>query len=65
VILFLRRVSRTMLAEAFNRYASGQCLVAICGGAWRHIQVWILAPPRRFEIVPPPAVSEPFLAWSV
>jgi AraC family transcriptional regulator len=39
--------------------------VACRGKAWRDIKAWIIAPPREAKLVPLPAVSEPFLAWSV
>jgi AraC family transcriptional regulator len=52
-------------AEAFERYVGGKCIVACRGEAWRDIKAWIIAPPRSVEMVSLPAVSEPFLAWSV
>lgn len=54
----------TTSAEAFERYVGGQCLRASRGRAWREIKAWIIAPPRRTDVVPLPAVSEPFLAWT-
>jgi len=59
------QVPETTSAEAFERYVGGKCLVACRGEAWRDIKAWILAPPRTVEMVSLPAVSEPFLAWSV
>jgi AraC family transcriptional regulator len=58
-------VPETTSAEAFARYVGGKCLVACRGEAWREIKAWIIAPPREVEVVHLPAVSEPFLAWSV
>lgn len=58
-------VPETTSAEAFERYVGGQVLVACRGDAWRDIKAWIIAPPRKVEMVSLPAVSEPFLAWSV
>ena len=52
-------------AEAFERYVGGKCLVASRGEAWRDIKAWVIAPLRAVEVVHLPAVSEPFLAWSV
>jgi AraC family transcriptional regulator len=58
-------IPETTSAEAFERYVGGKCLVACRGEAWRDIKAWIIAPPRSVELVSLPAVSEPFLAWSV
>src|ERR1700744_3539530 len=58
-------VPETTSAEAFERYVGGKVLRACRGEAWRDIKAWIIAPPRNVEMVPLPAVSEPFLAWSV
>jgi AraC family transcriptional regulator len=58
-------VPETTSAEAFERYVGGKCLVACRGKAWKDIKAWIIAPPREAKLVPLPAVSEPFLAWSV
>jgi len=58
-------VPETTSAEAFERYVGGKCVVACRGEAWRDIKAWIIAPPRSVEMVSLPAVSEPFLAWSV
>ncbi len=61
----LMPIPETTSAEAFGRYVGGQVLVACHGEAWRDIKAWIIAPPRSVEMVSLPAVSEPFLAWSV
>jgi AraC family transcriptional regulator len=58
-------VPETTSAEAFERYVGGKCLVACRGEAWRDIKAWVIAPPRSVEMVSLPAVSEPFLAWTV
>jgi len=58
-------VPETTSAEAFEHYVGGQVLVAGRGAAWRDIKAWIIAPPRNVQMVSLPAVSEPFLAWSV
>ena len=58
-------VPESTSAEAFGRYVGGQVVVACRGEAWRDIKAWIIAPPRSVEMVSLPAVSEPFLAWSV
>jgi AraC family transcriptional regulator len=58
-------VPESTSAEAFKCYVGGQVLVACRGQAWRDIKAWIIAPPRSVEMVSLPAVSEPFLAWSV
>ena len=58
-------VPETTSAEAFERYVGGKVLQACRGDAWRDIIACIIAPPRRVELVSLPAVSEPFLAWSV
>lgn len=58
-------VPETTSAEAFACYVGGKRLVACRGEAWREIKAWVIAPPREVEVVHLPAVSEPFLAWSV
>jgi AraC family transcriptional regulator len=52
-------------AEAFNNYVGGKVLRAGRGKAWRDIKAWIIVPPRIVDALPLPAVSEPFLAWTV
>ena len=61
----LMPIPETTSAEAFERYVGGKCLVACRGEAWRDLKAWIIAPLREVEVVHLPAVSEPFLAWSV
>ncbi len=58
-------IPETTSAEAFERYVGGNCLRASRGKAWREIKAWIVAPPRSVGAVPLPAVSEPFLAWTM
>jgi len=58
-------IPETTSAEAFERYVGGKCLRASSGKAWRNIKAWIIAPQRDTVTVPLPAVSEPFLAWSI
>ncbi|HEY4245440.1 MAG TPA: AraC family transcriptional regulator [Lacunisphaera sp.] len=58
-------VPETTSAEAFERYVGGQCLRAGHGAAWKEIKAWIIAPPRNVDVLPLPAVSEPFLAWTI
>ncbi|HTT58374.1 MAG TPA: AraC family transcriptional regulator [Opitutaceae bacterium] len=52
-------------AEGLERFVGGQCLVAGRGAAWKEIQAWIVALPPVGEAVHLPAVSEPFLAWTL
>jgi len=35
------------------------------GKAWRELKAWIIAPPSDTDLVSLPAVSEPFLAWTI
>jgi len=58
-------IPETTSAEAFERFVGGDCLRACRGRAWQDIQAYLIAPPRVVEAVQLPAVSEPFLAWSV
>jgi AraC family transcriptional regulator len=58
-------IPETTSAEAFERYVGGKCLRVGSGDAWRDIKAWIIEPARSVEMVTLPAVSEPFLAWSV
>ncbi len=52
-------------AEAFERYIGGKCLLAGRGKAWREVKALLVAPPRKADTINLPAVSEPFLAWTV
>lgn len=58
-------IPETTSADAFERFVGGTCLRAGRGKAWRDIEAYLIAPPRVVEAVQLPAVSEPFLAWSV
>ncbi|MFA6289498.1 MAG: helix-turn-helix domain-containing protein [Opitutaceae bacterium] len=58
-------IPETTSAEAFERYVSGKTLKTGRGKAWREIKTTIIAPLRDVDMVPLPAVSEPFLAWTV
>lgn len=51
--------------EGFGDYVAGKCIVACSGEAWRELKARIVAPPRTTETVHLPAVSEPFLAWTI
>lgn len=64
-MLFFMPVPETTSAEAFENYVGGKCLRASRGKAWHNIKAWIIAPERHTVNVPLPAVSEPFLAWSI
>ena len=57
-------VPETTSAEAFWRYAGGECLFESRGEAWRDIKAWITALPPVVETLHLPSVSEPFLAWT-
>jgi len=57
-------IPETTSAEAFWRYAGGECLFESRGEAWRDIKAWITALPPTVETLHLPSVSEPFLAWT-
>jgi AraC family transcriptional regulator len=57
-------IPETTSAEAFWRYAGGECLFESRGEAWRDIKAWITALPPAVETLHLPSVSEPFLAWT-
>jgi len=57
-------VPETTSAEAFWRYAGGECLFESRGEAWRDIKAWITALPPAVDTLHIPSVSEPFLAWT-
>lgn len=52
-------------AEGLKRFVGGKPLAVGRGDAWREITVWIVAPTMRSDAVRLPAVSEPFLAWTM
>jgi AraC family transcriptional regulator len=58
-------VPETTSAEAFERYVGGKCLRVGSGKAWRDIKAWTAALPPVMDTLNLPAVSEPFLAWTV
>ena len=58
-------IPETTSAEAFDRYVGGKLLKTGRGKAWRDIRATIIAPARDVSMLPLPAVSEPFLAWTV
>ncbi len=57
-------IPETTSAEAFWRYAGGECLFESRGEAWRDIKAWITALPLVVDTLHLPSVSEPFLAWT-
>lgn len=57
-------VPETTSAEAFWRYAGGECLFESRGEAWRDVKAWLTALPPTVDTLHLPAVSEPFLAWT-
>ena len=65
MILLPMPIPEATSAEAFEGYIGGHCLRASRGKAWQSIKAWIVAPPRNVGTVPLPAVSEPFLAWTM
>lgn len=58
-------IPETTSAEAFDRYVGGKILRTSRGEAWRELKVSIIAPDRDVDMVALPAVSEPFLAWTM
>lgn len=58
-------IPETTSAEAFERYVGGKCLRIGRGKAWREVKALIVAPPRASDMMALPAVSEPFLAWTI
>ncbi len=52
-------------AEGLERFVGGRRLVTGRGEAWRDLQAWIVALPPVGDAVHLPAVSEPFLAWTI
>jgi AraC family transcriptional regulator len=58
-------IPETTSAEAFERYVGGNCLAAGHGEAWREVKAWVVALPPVVEAFLLPAVSEPFLAWTM
>jgi AraC family transcriptional regulator len=58
-------IPETTSAEAFERYVGGKCLAVGQGEAWREVKAWVVALPPVVEALLLPAVSEPFLAWTM
>ena len=58
-------IPETTSAEAYESYICGKCLRACRGEAWRDIKAFIIASPRIVDIVHLPAVSEPFITWTM
>ena len=58
-------IPETTSAEAFESYIGGKCLRASRGEAWRDIKACVIASPRAVDLVHLPAVSEPFIAWTM
>jgi len=58
-------IPETTSAEAYESYIGGKCLRACRGEAWRDIKACIIASPRIVDMVHLPAVSEPFIAWTM
>jgi AraC family transcriptional regulator len=58
-------IPETTSVEAFERYVGGECLAAGQGEAWREVKAWVVALPPVVETLLIPAVSEPFLAWTM
>jgi AraC family transcriptional regulator len=57
-------IPETTSAEAFWRYAGGECLFESRGEAGRGIKAWLTALPPTVDTLHIPSVSEPFLAWT-
>lgn len=55
----------TTSAHGLIRYVGGKCLKEGRGEAWREIKVWIVSLPSEVATLNLPAVSEPFLAWTM
>jgi AraC family transcriptional regulator len=58
-------IPETTSVEAFEHYVGGTCVRTGRGKAWRDMTALLLALPPSVDTVPLPAVSEPFLAWTV
>jgi len=63
--LVLVPIPETTSAEAYESYIGGKCLRACRGEAWRDIKACIIESPRIVDIVHLPAVSEPFITWTM
>lgn len=55
----------TTSAHGLICFVGGKCLKESRGEAWREIKAWVIALPSQVDAVSLPAVSEPFLAWTM
>jgi AraC family transcriptional regulator len=60
-----KAVPETTSAKAFANYVGGKLLRVGEGKAWREIKAWTTSLPNAVDSLPLPAVSEPFLAWTI
>jgi AraC family transcriptional regulator len=58
-------VPETTSAEGFERFVGGKVLANSRGQAWRDLKARIIALPPVVDSIRLPAVSEPFLAWTL
>lgn len=58
-------VPDTTSAESIHRYGVGKQIAASKGPAWRDIQVSIMALPPVADVFTMPAVTEPFIVWTI
>jgi len=58
-------VPESTSAEAMERYLGGKPMAVGRGDAWRDVSAWIIAPSPTTGTMRLPAVSEPFLAWTI
>ena len=58
-------VPDTTSAESIHRYAVGKQVAVSKGPAWRDIQVSVMALPPVAEVFTMPAVTEPFIVWTI
>jgi len=63
--LLLVPIPETTSAEAYESYIGGKCLRTCRGAAWRDIKACIIESPRIVDLVHLPAVSEPFITWTM
>ncbi|MES2919959.1 MAG: AraC family transcriptional regulator [Verrucomicrobiota bacterium] len=55
----------TTSAHGLIHHVGGKCLIEGRGEAWREIKAWVIAFPSEVDMLNLPAVSEPFLAWTM
>jgi len=58
-------VPESTSAEAMESYLGGKPIAVGRGDAWREVNAWIIAPSPTAGTMRLPAVSEPFLAWTI